>query len=75
MPQSWRLKLSRPVNFKEADLTRVLKSAKKAGVLVRVLIEKDGKIVLVPHIRAVDPLIDDDLDQNPWDKALADEDR
>ena len=72
--------MSRAVNFREADLTRVLKSAKKAGVQVSVCIEKDGKIVLMPHVEAVDPrsghlAVGDDIGQNPWDKALAYEDR
>ena len=51
--------------YTEADVTRVLKAAAKAGVNVRVEIEADGKIVVTTGqaSEALNGL-------NPWDGVL-----
>jgi hypothetical protein len=54
-----------PATFKETDVGRVLKAAKKAGVRVRIDIEKG-------HLR-VTMIADDEPDSttdNPWDEVL-----
>jgi hypothetical protein len=43
------------VRFKQADVSRALKGAHKAGLsLSRVEIDLDGKIVLVPNVSTVE---------------------
>lgn len=57
-----------PVQFKEADVSRALKGARKAGFAVgRVEIGKDGSITLVASSkdRTGEPV-------NEWDQVLKD---
>lgn len=54
-----------PCTFKEVDLIRALKAAKKAGVQVaRAEVNRDGKIVLVLNRDSEARL---DSKQNEWD--------
>lgn len=56
-----------PCAFKETDVTRLLRAAKKAGVPVRIEIEA-GKITLT----TVSPAAEEKTtDENPWDVAAA----
>jgi hypothetical protein len=55
-----------PCTFRESDLTRAVKAVKKAGVeLVRIEIDKAGKIVLVIKGEAVHA--EDDTPENLMD--------
>jgi hypothetical protein len=54
-----------PARFTQADLTRAFKAAEAAGVVARIEIEPDGKIVIVPMAAAAN-----DSPPNPWDKAV-----
>lgn len=55
-----------PCTFKEADLVRALKAARKAGIdVARAEVAKDGKIVLVLKKDAEAPSISE---RNEWDE-------
>ncbi len=51
--------------FKEADITRALKAAKKAGVDVRVEIDLDRKRITITPVKPGDA-----SDRNEWDEEL-----
>jgi hypothetical protein len=58
------------VAFKEADITRALKGAKKAGYCVaQALINRSGEIVLIFGAAAA---ADAPRTINPWDEVLPD---
>jgi hypothetical protein len=51
-----------PANFRQADVTRALRAAQKAGVEIsRVEIARDGRIVIIAAGDRLEP--QDDLDQ------------
>ena len=51
-----------PSTFRQADVTRVVKAVRSAGVdIVRVELTKDGKIVIVTG--KAQPAVQDDLDR------------
>ena len=54
-----------PSRFKERDITRAFKAAKKAGVDVRIGVAPDGKM-------SIDPVESEDGQEqnNPWDEIL-----
>lgn len=57
--------MSAAARFKEADITRAVRGATKAGMLVgRIEIDPNGKIVILSE--AVAPPVD----PNPWDDVL-----
>ena len=56
-----------PCTFKEVDLIRALKAAKKAGVdITRAEVARDGRIVLVLN-RGGEP---SKSESNEWDEAI-----
>jgi hypothetical protein len=55
----------RVCTFKEADVTRALKAAKKAGVDVQVEIDLERKRMRITPVKAGDV-----LDRNEWDDEL-----
>jgi hypothetical protein len=58
-----------PAIFTEADVTRALKAAQKAGLPVyKYEIDLTGKIVVVT--KKVDSPLDDVSEKNPWDEVL-----
>lgn len=60
--------MSRRAPFTVNDVTRVLKGAQKAGVSVKVWIEQDGRICLVPVLKGeADAAV---LKGNEWDTVL-----
>lgn len=59
--------MSRRAIFREADVSRALKGAKKAGLEVaRVEIDRDGKIILVAGAKCQT----DEVPGNEWDSVL-----
>ena len=55
--------------FRQRDLTAALKAAKAAGVQVRVKIDKDGTMTVIPdHATAAEPAKSGN--ENEWDEAL-----
>jgi hypothetical protein len=57
-----------PLAFKETDITRAIKAARKAGLgVARVEIDKEGKIVIVAEKTGETP-----ASGNPWDGVLID---
>ena len=57
-----------PCTFKEVDLTRALRAAKKAGVNVaRAEVARDGKIVLV---LSKDNEVPPNCERNEWDDDI-----
>jgi hypothetical protein len=63
-----------PCTFKEADLARALRAARKAGIeLARIEIDRDGKIVLVMGKVAELATLEGDkanIERNEWDEEL-----
>jgi hypothetical protein len=57
-----------PCTFKEADVTRALKAAKKAGVDVQVQIDLERKRMTITPVKTNE--ISDDVSNNPWDKVF-----
>lgn len=56
--------MTKPARFSQADLDRIFRAAKKAGVEVSARIKPDGEIiVLTGEGEAAN-------DANPWDKVL-----
>jgi hypothetical protein len=55
--------------FKQSDLTKALKAMVKAGIVGRVEIDKDGKIVIVPA-RPEDAANGEKPGKNEWDGVL-----
>jgi hypothetical protein len=52
-----------PSTFRQADVTRVVKAVRSAGVdIVRVELTKDGKIVIITSSKA-QPEVQDNLDR------------
>jgi hypothetical protein len=63
----------RPAAFRESDLVRALKAARKAGVAVaKVQIAADGRIELIFGRLAGDT---NQTDVNPWDEVLTKDDQ
>jgi hypothetical protein len=57
-----------PCTFKEADLTRALKAAQKAGVdVARAEVGRDGKIILVLNRDETQP----NSEHNEWDEEAS----
>jgi len=61
-----------PCAFKESDLTRAVKAARKAGLEVeRVEVDRDGKIVIITgKPGASGELNGNGSAENPWDEVL-----
>jgi DNA-binding MarR family transcriptional regulator len=55
--------------FKQSDVTKALKAMVKAGIVGRVEIDKDGKIVIVPA-RPEDAANREKSEKNEWDGVL-----
>jgi DNA-binding MarR family transcriptional regulator len=55
--------------FKQRDVTKALKAMVKAGIVGRVEIDKDGKIVIVTA-RPEDAANGDKSGRNEWDGVL-----
>ena len=55
--------------FKQNDLTKALKAMVKAGIVGRVEIDKDGRIVIVPA-RPEDAANGEKSEKNEWDGVL-----
>jgi DNA-binding MarR family transcriptional regulator len=55
--------------FKQNDLTKALKAMVKAGIVGRVEIDKDGRIVIVPA-RPEDAANGEKRGKNEWDGVL-----
>ena len=55
--------------FKQNDLTKALKAMVKAGIVGRVEIDKNGKIVIVPA-RPEDAANGEKSGKNEWDGVL-----
>jgi hypothetical protein len=55
--------------FTESDVRRVLTAARKAECVVRIEIEKSGKLVIMTGIQPGEAPTDE---SNSWDKAIAD---
>jgi DNA-binding MarR family transcriptional regulator len=55
--------------FKQSDVTKALKAMVKAGIVGRVEIDKDGKIVIVPA-RPEDAANGEKPGKNEWDRVL-----
>lgn len=54
--------MTKPVTFKQPDLTRALKGVEKAGLTVaKIEIDRDGRIVIVPEGSSTPK-------QNDWDE-------
>lgn len=57
--------MSAAARFKEADVTRAVRGATKAGMMVgRIEIDPNGKIVILSE--SIAPSVD----PNPWDSVL-----
>lgn len=57
--------MSAAARFKEADVTRAVRGAKKGGMMVgRIEIDPNGKIVILSETVAPP------VDPNPWDDLL-----
>lgn len=60
-----------PLTFKQRDLTRAIKAAVAAGLVVeRAWIEVDGRIML-GFGKAIVTVIEPETPEAQWDKALA----
>lgn len=57
--------MTAPARFTQADLTRAFRAAEAAGVVARIEIEPNGKIVIVPMKAPAN-----DSAPNPWDSDL-----
>jgi DNA-binding MarR family transcriptional regulator len=55
--------------FKQSDVTKALKAMVKAGIVGRIEIDKDGKIVIVPA-RPEDAANGEKPGKNEWDRVL-----
>ena len=55
--------------FKQGDLTKAIKAMVKAGIVGRVEIDKNGKIVIVPA-RPEDAANGEKSEKNEWDGVL-----
>jgi DNA-binding MarR family transcriptional regulator len=55
--------------FKQSDLTKALKAMVKAGIVGRVEIDNNGKIVIVPT-RPEDAANGEKSEKNEWDGVL-----
>ena len=58
-----------PCTFKEADVTRALKAANKAGVPVTIELDLERKRMMITPIRAGESAREI---ANPWDEVLDD---
>jgi hypothetical protein len=56
----------RPLSFKESDITRALRAAKKAGVDMQVTIDLERKTMTLTPVKISDV---SEL-KNPWDEVL-----
>lgn len=54
-----------PCKFRQTELTRALKAARKAGVEIRLEIANDGRLILVPEKASTDKR---DIEDNEWDR-------
>jgi hypothetical protein len=56
----------RSLTFKERDVTRAFRAAKKAGVMVEIKISLDRREMTLTPVKAGDVKSND----NPWDEVL-----
>jgi hypothetical protein len=55
--------------FKESDVTRALKAAKKAGVTVQIKVDLERKVMTITPIKAE---VASGKTENEWDEVLPD---
>jgi hypothetical protein len=54
------------LTFKETDITRAFRAAKKAGVVVQIKVDLEHKVMTIMPVK---PYAADKID-NPWDEVL-----
>jgi phosphatidylserine/phosphatidylglycerophosphate/cardiolipin synthase-like enzyme len=64
-----------PVTFKEADITRAFKAARKAGVDVRVQIDLANKTVTLTPFKPVETNDASKAENNEWDQIFDGKDK